>query len=304
MRAEISQALGTKVVLVVSRPAALGRASKLLAKELDDVDQACSRFRADSELTRLNAAAERPVAVGRLLYDTIEQAVAAARATDGLVDPTIGRTLRLCGYDRTFAVVRARDGSLRPTYAETPGWRSIELDPERRTVGLAPGTELDLGATAKALAADRAARAIAADTGSAVLVSLGGDVAVAGEPPAGGWPIRIAEDNAAPLDTDGPVVAVTRGGLATSGTTVRRWATADGELHHIVDPRTGRPAPAHWRTVTVAASSCVGANTASTAAVVLGEAAIEWLRALRVPARLVRYDGAVTCTAGWPGDAA
>jgi thiamine biosynthesis lipoprotein len=303
VRAETSQALGTKVVLVVSRPAALGRASRILARELDEIDRACSRFRADSELTRLNAAAGRPVEVGSLLYEAIEHSVAAAKATGGLVDPTIGRTLRLSGYDRTFALVRARDGSLRPTFAKTPGWRTIGLDPERRTVRLAPGTELDLGATAKALAADRAARAIAAATGSAVLVSLGGDVAVRGKAPAGGWSIRIAEDNAAPLDADGPVVAVASGGLATSGTTVRRWATAAGELHHIVDPRTGRPAPAHWRTVTVAASSCVGANTASTAAVVLGESAIEWLAALRLPARLVRYDGAVTCTGDWPGEA-
>lgn len=304
MRTEISQALGTKVVLAVSQPAALARASQLLAKQLDDVDRACSRFRSDSELARLNAGAGRPISVGPLLYETIAASLAAAKATGGLVDPTIGRTLRLSGYDRTFAVVRARDGSLRPSYARTPGWQSIELDRERRAVTLARGTELDLGATAKALAADRAARAIADETGSAVLVSLGGDAAFGGDPPAGGWSIRIAEDNAAPLDTDGPVVAISSGGVATSATTVRRWATTEGELHHIVDPRTGRPAPAHWRTVTVAASSCVGANTASTAAVVLGEAAIEWLHALRVPARLVRYDGAVTRTAGWPGDAA
>jgi thiamine biosynthesis lipoprotein len=304
VRAETSRALGTKVVLVVSQPAALERASELLAAELDDVDRACSRFRSDSELTRLNAAAGRPTPVGPLLFEALETAVAAAKATGGLVDPTVGRTLRQSGYDRTFAVVRARDGSLRPAYAATPGWRSIVLDPERRTVSLAPRTELDLGATAKALAADRAARAIAAETGSAVLVSLGGDVAVGGDPPAAGWSIRIAEDNAAPLDADGPVVAVAGGGLATSSTSVRRWATTDGVLHHIVDPRTGRPAPAHWRMVTVAASSCVGANTASTAAVVLGDRAIEWLGSLRVPARLVRYDGAVTCTGGWPGDPA
>lgn len=301
MRTETSRALGTKVVLAVSQPAALDYASRLLAERLDQVDRACSRFRPDSELTRLNAAAGRATAVGPLLYEAVEIAVAAARATGGLVDPTIGRTLRLSGYDKTFAVVRTRDGSLQPSYVRSPDWQSIELDPGRRTVRLVRGVELDLGSTAKALTADRAARAIAAETGSAVLVSLGGDVSVAGEPPAGGWSVRIAEDSAAPVETDGPAVAIASGGLATSATTVRRWPTTDGDLHHIIDPRTGRPAPVYWRMVTVAASSCLGANTASTAAVVFGEPALEWLAALRVPARLVRHDGAVTCTAGWPG---
>jgi FAD:protein FMN transferase len=304
VRTATSRALGTKVILAVSQPAALARAAQLLAERLDEVDRACSRFRSDSELTHLNAAAGRTTAVGPLLYEAIEAAVAAANATGGLVDPTVGRTLRLSGYDRTFAAVRARDGSLRPSYVRSPGWQSIELDPESRTIRLARGVELDLGSTAKALAADRAARTIAAETGSPVLVALGGDLSVAGEPPAGGWPVRVADDSAAPVDTDGPVVAIMSGGLATSATTVRRWSTTDGELHHIIDPRTGRPAPVYWRMVTVAASSCLGANTASTAAVVFGKPALEWLAALRVPARLVRYDGAVTFTAGWPGAAA
>jgi FAD:protein FMN transferase len=304
VRTRTSRALGTKVVLAVSRPTALARASQLLAERLDEVDRACSRFRPDSELVRLNATAGRATAVGPLLYEAIEIAVAAARATGGLVDPTIGRTLRLSGYDRTFALVRTRDGSLQPSFVRSPGWQSIELDPHLRTVRLVRGVELDLGSTAKALAADRAARAISAETGSGVLVSLGGDVSVAGEPPAGGWSVRVAEDSAAPVDTDGPAVAIASGGLATSATTVRRWPTTDGELHHIVDPRTGRPAAVYWRMVTVAASSCLGANTASTAAVVFGEAALAWLTALRVPARFVRHDGVVSCTAGWPGAAA
>jgi len=304
VRTETSRALGTKVVLAVSRPAALAHASQLLAERLDEVDRACSRFRADSELVRLNAAAGRATVVGPLLYEAVETAVAAARATGGLVDPTIGRTLRLSGYDRTFALVRTRDGSLQPSYVRSPGWQSIELDPQRRTVRLVRGVELDLGSTAKALAADRAARAISVETASGVLVSLGGDVAVAGEPPAGGWSVRVAEDSAAPVHTDGPAVAIASGGLATSATTVRRWSTTDGELHHIVDPRTGRPAAVYWRMVTVTASSCLGANTASTAAVILGEPALAWLAALRVPARFVRHDGAVSCTAGWPGAAA
>jgi thiamine biosynthesis lipoprotein len=303
VRTKVSRALGTTVVLGVTEATALDRASELLAVELEAIDRACSRFRPDAELARLNASAGRVTTVGPLLYEAVETAVAAAEATSGLVDPTIGRTLRLSGYDKTFAVVRTRDGSLRPSYVKDPDWRTIELDPTNRSVRLSSGVELDLGATAKALAADRAAHSIAGETGSGVLVSLGGDVAVGGHPPAEGWSIRVAEDNAVPLDAAGPAVAIAGGGIATSATTVRRWSTADGELHHIIDPRTGGPAPAHWRAVTVAASSCVGANTASTAAVVLGEAAVGWLAALRLPARLVRYDGFVTHTANWPDEA-
>ncbi|HEY6016565.1 MAG TPA: FAD:protein FMN transferase, partial [Gaiellaceae bacterium] len=133
-----------------------------------------------------------------------------------------------------------------------------------------------------------------------VLVSLGGDVAVAGEPPAEGWPVLIADDHAAPLDSPGPVVSVATGGLATSGTTVRRWRAGEAELHHILDPRNGRPASTPWRTVSVAAATCADANAASTAALVLAEAAPAWLAERRLPARLVRADGAVTCVAGWP----
>jgi FAD:protein FMN transferase len=293
-------ALGTTAVVAVTEETALTGAHELVRAELDAVDFACSRFREDSELVRLNADSDRETEVSPLLFEALKAAVGAASASCGLVDPTVGRTLRLSGYDRTFAAVRTRVGTLRPSFVHDPDWRTIELDDERRSVRVPRGVELDLGATAKALAADRAARAVFESTGTGVLVSLGGDLAVQGDPPAGGWSVRIEEDNAAPLDSPGPVVTVSSGGLATSGTTVRRWPTAAGELHHIVDPRTGRSASRFWRTVSVTASSAVGANTASTAAIVLGESALPWLTALRLPARLVRYDGAVRCVAGWP----
>ncbi len=167
-----------------------------------------------------------------------------------------------------------------------------------------PGTELDLGATAKALAADRGAAAAHAAAGCGVLVSLGGDVAVAGDAPAGGWPVRIADDHAAPLDTPGPTVALAVGGLASSGTAVRRWRAGGTELHHVVDPRTGRPAVTPWRTVTVAAATCVDANVAGTASVVLGDAAPAWLEERRLPARLAPAAGEPVCVAGWPAEAA
>jgi thiamine biosynthesis lipoprotein len=231
--------------------------------------------------------------------------IRAAEASGGLVDPTVGRTLRLAGYDQTFELVRRRDGyAFEARFASVPGWRQVEVDDENCRVKIPADCELDLGATAKALAADRAARKVVAAIGSGVLVALGGDVAVAGDPPAGGWVIRIADDHAAPVDGPGPVVSIRSGGLASSGTGVRRWRAGQTELHHIVDPRTGRPAQTPWRTVSVAAASCVDANIASTAAVVLGAQASAWLSQRRLPARLVRMDGSAVYVGGWPEEAA
>jgi thiamine biosynthesis lipoprotein len=297
-------ALGTTATLCVTDEVSLDRARPVLERELAEIDAACSRFRSDSELARLNAAAGRPVAVGARLLAAIQVALRAAASSDGLVDPTIGRTLRLAGYDDTFELVRRRDArSFRARFAPVAGWRRVEVDAGRATVRIPAGAELDLGATAKALAADRSARAAAAAAACGVLVSLGGDVAVAGEPPAGGWSIRVADDHAAPLDGPGPVVSICSGGLASSGTAVRRWRAGRAELHHIVDPRTGRPARTPWRTISVAAISCVDANVASTAAIVLGAAAPDWLASRRLPARLVATGGSVVCVAGWPEEA-
>lgn len=296
-------ALGTTAVVAVTNPGSLGEARAILDAELAAVDAACSRFRPDSELCRLNAAAGHETPVGPLLFSALEVALEAAHSTDGLVDPTVGANLRLAGYDRTFAELRLRDGRhVHATFPPVAGWRSVTLDARRCTVRTPAGVELDLGATAKALAADRAAASAAGATGVGVLVALGGDVAVAGPAPEGGWPVRIADDHAAPLDGPGPVVAIASGGLASSGTHVRRWTTSGGELHHIVDPRTGRPASGSLRTVSVAAASCVDANAASTAAVVLGEGAHGWLSGRGLPARLAGSDGRVATVNGWPSE--
>src|SRR6185437_12443645 len=182
------------------------------------------------------------------------------------------------------------------------GWRSVQLDSARRLVQLANGAQLDLGATAKAWAADRCAGIIAAQAGSGVLVSLGGDIAVAGPPPADGWRVRVTDDHAAGPEAPGQTVTITDGGLATSSTTVRTWTAGDRQVHHIIDPATGEPARSCWRTVSVAAGTCFDANTASTAAIIRGEAAVAWLDDAGLPARLVRPDGTVVTTAGWPAD--
>ena len=222
---------------------------------------------------------------------------AAADSTGGLVDPTVGASMRGIGYDRDFDVVVSRVGSTTFTLVPAIGWRSVRVDADRRTITVRPGTELDLGATAKALAADRIAAAVREVTGTDVLVGLGGDLAVRGAPD-GGWPVRVTDDHRRP--GPGQTVGMAAGGLATSSTMVRRWRAGQIEMHHIVDPSTGIPAVEHWRTVSIAAPSCVDANAAATAAIVMGYTARVWLESRGLAARLVRADGAVETTGGWP----
>lgn len=302
MSASLSfSALGTTASVVVEDATQLDNAVDLLAIELWSIDLACSRFRDDSELVRVNARAGETVEVSELFTVALRTALDAAEETNGLVDPTLGAHLRNVGYDRTFSLVRERERWTIAPLARTQGqWQQIEVG--AGYVRIPRGCELDLGATAKALAADRAAERIARETGTAALVSLGGDIATAGDTPAGGWCIRIADDHGAPLDTPGPCVCIETGGLATSSTAVRRWRTDDGEAHHLLDPRTGLPASSPWRTVSVAAQTCVDANVASTAAMLLGDRAPQWLAERGLPARLVSNDGSAVHVFGWPSD--
>jgi thiamine biosynthesis lipoprotein len=299
------EALGTYGELLIDgRPDALGTAVRILQSELTAIDLACSRFRADSELMAVNAAAGSTVEVSLLFAEAVRTALVAAEQTDGDVDPTLGGSLVAAGYDADFAALPA-DGPV-PSPAAPPAnaWQEIEL--AAGTVRIPAGTALDLGATAKALAVDYAATAIAAATGTGVLVNVGGDLAAAGPVPPAGWPVQLTDDTARESVTrpgrTGPVVRMHGGGLATSSTAVRRWRRGGASYHHVLDPRTGLPAEAVWRTVTVAAASCVDANTASTAAIVRGRAAPEWLAALGLPARLVDTDGSVRLVAGWPAE--
>jgi FAD:protein FMN transferase len=297
---ETFSALGTTATLVVTDLAALPRGREILEDVLADIDRSCSRFRGDSDLTRVNDAGGQPVTVGPTLIEAIEVALRAARLTDGEVDPTIGKALRLLGYDRDFSTVPTTGGPLSYVVERVPGWWTVDIDHAAGTVRVPDGVQLDLGATAKALAADRAVARIAHDLRCGVLVSLGGDVAVAGPPPGAGWAVLVTDNHAAGPDAPGETVAIRAGGMATSSTAIRRWRRGDDDVHHIVDPATGQAADAVWRTVTVVAGSCVDANIATTAAMVRGETAIDWLSGLTLAARLVRPDGTVVRIGDWP----
>lgn len=297
-------ALGTTASLVVTDDRLLADAERLLRAELAAVDAACSRFRPDSEITWLHEQAGNEVTVSPLLAEALDAALRAGRLTGGLVDPTVGRAVADLGYDRDFDDVVTDNPLPAATPRPAPGWWRVTLDVANRTVRLPRTVGLDLGATAKALAADRAARRIGDEIGCGVLVNLGGDLCVAGEPPDEGWRIGIADDHRRAGTRPDTTVTVRSGGLATSSTTCRSWRRAGRTVHHIVDPRTGDiPEPA-LRTVSVAAGTCVDANTASTAAIVLGWRAPGWLSAARLPSRLVGQRGNVFTLAGWPDDVA
>jgi thiamine biosynthesis lipoprotein len=293
-------ALGTTATILVADPDALAGAVSVLRTELDAIDLACSRFRPDSELAKVNSTSGRSVPVSPLFLEATEVALRAARATGGRVTPTVGSAMKVLGYDRDFATIDPVGSGVSVRAAAVPAWQVVEVDRSMRRVRVPSGVELDFGATAKALCADRAARAAAGRAGSGVLVSLGGDIAVAGSPPPGGWAIRVTHDHADPPDGPGQTVTITGGGLATSSTRVRRWERNGNPFHHVVDPATGLPAQDHWQTVTVAAGSCVDANIASTASIILGPSAPRWLQQRRLPARLVDAAGAETVLAGWP----
>lgn len=281
---------GGAATVATSEPRRLAAARATVEQVIAAVDAACSSYRDDSELARVNAAAGHAVPVSGLFVQLLRTALRAARLTNGMVDPTAARG-------------RAR---------RDQNWRSIRLNAARGTAqGLASvpaGVALDLGAVGKAFAADTAARLAAGAAECGVLVALAGDIAVAGPIPAGGWPVRVAHDHRTGPDGEPPpgqdITLRVPGGLATSSLAVRTIELPGGAVTHIVDPRSGLPVRGPWRTVSVAAGSCVDANAASTAAIVCGPGAVGWLAERRLPARLAHVDGWETTVAGWPADQA
>jgi thiamine biosynthesis lipoprotein len=323
------RALGTYVQLVVDRADRIDEARMLAVELLDEIDRTCSRFRDDSDLTRANLAAGSWVKVDPMLVAAVRAALGAAEETGGLVDPTLGRSLVAVGYDRTIDAVRLGDGPTAiPLPAITDAWRWLELDPDGG-IRVPDGVALDLGATGKAFASDLISAAIGR-LGIGCVLSLGGDVAVgipdrSGAPGAsnaaspgpdgtgadstGGapgadpvpWQVAISET---PDEQPAAVVTLPAGGLATSTVLARRWHRGGAVMHHLLDPATGRPVDPYWRTVSVLAPTCLAANTASTASVIMGERATEWLAERGLAARLVDADGTVHHLGEWAEEVA
>jgi FAD:protein FMN transferase len=306
-RTETWEALGTTAVLRTCGTG-VGAVRAAVQREVDAIDAAASRFRSDSELSRLNAARGSRLVVSRLFLEAVRAAIDAAAISGGAVDPTLGVSLVQAGYDCDWRdLAPAPPGAtLRQTHrdvvarARTELWRAIELWDDPPSVRLPPGVRLDLGATAKALAADRAAKAahLAGEVG--VLVALGGDIATCGRAPNEGWRVHVTDDHRAGPEAPGQTISIESGGLATSSITARRWVHGKRTMHHILDPHDGEPVQAWWRTASVTAATCLDANIAATAAIVLGRRAQRWLAEQALPARLVALDGTVEAQGGWP----
>ena len=297
------RALGTYVHLGVADATVADEAAALAAAVLSEVDVACSRFRQDSDLVRANQAGGHWVSVSPILIGAVRVALRAAHSTDGLVDPTLGELMVAAGYDRTFSQLPSTVEAHALPVPVAGAWSDVRIDGDR--VRVPHGVALDLGATGKAYAADLVALTIVERLGVAVVVSVGGDVRA--HAPAGAavtWPVDLAPDLRAWSDNDPEVcrVSLTAGGLATSSVTARRWVRAGSAWHHVLDPRTGRPAQTPWLSVTAYGDCAADANTATTAALVLGADAPEWLARHGVAARLLAADGSVRRTPTWPTD--
>ena len=295
------QIWSTDAHLVVTDPMSLEAAESMVRSELDAVDRACSRFRPDSDVMNLAGSHIRPAPVGAVLADFVHASLQAAEFTDGAVDPTLGSAMIELGYDRDFSLLEPpSEGSSTPvSFVRRADWTMVTLHDGVLTVP--EGVVLDLGATAKALAADRCAALVASELGCGVLVSLGGDISTSGPQPSTGWHIRVSDGDNQPSTT----ITIGSGvGVATSSTLRRRWSKGGKTAHHILDPQLLVPADPYWCTVTVVAQSCFLANTASTAAIVKGPSAVRWLTDNGLPARMIAADGDTTLTPGWPHNSA
>lgn len=288
---------GLEASVSVTDSTHLAAAERLVRAEVAAVDLACSRFRKDSELMLLQAALASGSTVSPLLALLVRSALDAARWTDGEVDPTLGRDMDALGYDRDISQLRLLpDGGVAALpRARSGSWQDVRL--EGLSLVVPDSLRLDLGATAKAVAADRAASRAAAGLGCGVLVSLGGDIATAGVAPSGGWQVLVQDQ---PGDPRQQVTLRPGRAMATSSTQKRRWQHGGRTVHHILDPRFGLPAEPAWRSVTVAATSCLQANAFSTAGIVRGFAAREWFNSLGVSARMVDLQGRAVATGSWP----
>jgi FAD:protein FMN transferase len=293
--AETFRALGTYVYVATRDPRELAAARRLTEVVLAEIDRTCSRFRDDSDLVRANATAGHWAEVDPLLVAAVRIAVDAARATDGIVHPLLGRKLISWGYDRDFGEL-VDTGPVTPPPAPAPGsWTRLRLAED--AIRVPAGTALDLGSTGKAFAADLVCATLTGELRASAIVSVGGDLAVA-SPDGDAWPVAVSGQPGEPA----AVVWLRCGGVATSNTRVRRWSRAGVVCHHLLDPRTGGPATSPWSTASCLGATAVAANTASTAAIVLGAEAPTWLDARGVTARLVAADGSVRRTGGWPAD--
>ncbi len=290
------QAMGI-TVSVIAPLRQITEAERLTRELFEEWEQALSRFRPDSEASRLSAGDGRYVKLSPLLYRALATALDAARATRGVFDPTLRERMIQIGYDRSFEQLMSQ---IPPTIYEQPAatgaWRAIRMDDARRMARLPRGVGLDFGGIGKGMAVDAALDELEVVGITPALVNAGGDLAVRGLPEGEArWTV------AAPGKGSAWAVGLERGALATSGVERRRWRQGEIERHHLIDPRTGEPAQSGLWSVTAAASSCAQAEVAAKTALILGEEhGAAFIEEIGLAALLVREDGAWRAAGAWP----
>ncbi len=261
--------MGTTIELLVEADDAAGALDAGEA-EFERLEQVMSRFRPDSELSRLNR--DGSIEASHDLAEVVGLALAARERTEGRFDPTVHDALVAAGYDRTFDELPP-DAEDRGAAAPCGGRVTVD----GRRIELEPGFRLDLGGIGKGFAAERVAELIG--LAGPCLVDAGGDIAVRGVPAAGTWNVAV---------DDRLTLGIAAGGLATSGRDRRRWRRAGAEQHHLIDPSTGRPATTDLLRVTAVGGDAVDAEVL---AKVLFLAGSDAALAAGVPAVLVTEDG-------------
>ena len=284
-------AMGTRVHVIV-----VGGSTDLAfeaGERIDELEGRWSRFRTDSELSALNGAAGSEVEVSHDTWVLVSKACQAWRLSRGAFDPTVACAMEANGYDRPFDELPAAPVTTRSPEA-APGCGDIELDDRRRSIRLPTGVRIDPGGIGKGLAADIVAAEAMRAGADGVLVNIGGDMVALGEPPTGDrWWVDIDEPTVCPLPLT--TVGFERGALATSVTTRRRWSTADGDRHHLVDPSTGTPT--ENETVLASALACEGwLAEIATKAHMVGRVSPALAS---VPALVLRADGRLEAHAGF-----
>ena len=289
------RALGSSIEIAVTDPRALAEVERIVRDRFDEIDRTFSRFRSDSELADLERGAGRPQHASRLFAELLDLACRAAASTGGWFDPTVRDALEAAGYDRSIEQIEASGpGPALPT-RPAGRWREIRYHLDGCVVLLPEGARLDFGGIGKGFAVDYALRALAG-IGCGVLVNAGGDIGIAGPAPEGGWLCEVAPDTDGPPET---TVRLERGALATSGLGRRQWSRGGERLHHLIDPRTGRPAASPWTIVSVAARDCAVAEVAAKVGWLRGEDGPDWIGSLDLASRFSGC-GRVVTVGGWP----
>jgi thiamine biosynthesis lipoprotein len=244
------RAMGSDVHVLVNGPAGLLQVAR---DRIEELERRWSRFRPDSEISRLNALAGSPMAVSAETLGLVGRALEGARVTGGRYDPTVLGDVLRAGYDRTFeALGDASERGGAGGSALGPGWAGVVVDPAGSSVTLPAGVGLDPGGIGKGYAADLVVEEVRAAGAAGVCANLGGDLRAEGRAPGGGSWVVVIEHPLRP----GPAATVTldRGAVATSSRVRRAWGPAADRRHHLIDPATGAPADTGLAAVTVLAA--------------------------------------------------